>query len=102
MPEFQVCVTMKEVTSDGKEKRIIKSGKCLDYLEDTKQFLVEFDDQSKIVTSRLCMLFADLEKLSDLEARRVNAMTLQKLAFVRLNCERIFVDEILQLYLKDR
>ena len=42
-------------------------------------------------------MFDQLEKLEDIEARRVRAMTLQKEAFVRLNVERIFVDEVLKL-----
>jgi len=58
--------------------------------------VVELDNM-KVVTSRLCVCFKDFEQVPELEERRVRAMTLQKKAFVRLNYERIFVDEVLQL-----
>jgi len=89
-------VTMKEEIGDGKQRRVIHTGKCLDYIQETKQFFVELESR-KIVTSRLCVLFNDLERQQELEDRRVKAMILQKNAFVRLNIERIFVDEVLKM-----
>ena len=87
---------MKEELGDGKQRRVQLPGKCLDYIQETKQFFIELESR-KIVTSRLCVLFTDLERQQELEDRRVKAMVLQKNAFVRLNIERIFVDEVLKM-----
>ena len=54
------------------------------------------------LTSRLCLCFEDLEDYHGIEQKRVKAMTLQKMTFVRLNIERIFVDEVLKLLPKMR
>lgn len=66
---------MKEELNEGIQKRVIHTGKCLDYIQETKQFFVELDNR-KIVSSRLCVLFNDLERQQELEERRVKAMIL--------------------------
>lgn len=72
-------------------------GHCIDYLPDSRQFFVELDNKEKIITSRLCVYFDEIDTYKGLEKRRNKAMTLKKQAFVRLNFERIFIQEMLKL-----
>ena len=48
-------------------------------------------------TKRLCICFTDFETKGDLEMRRIKDLAMQKQAFLRLNLERMLINEALKL-----
>ena len=80
-------------------KKCTVKGKVLDYDAQTRRYLVEeiSDSNQWHYTERLCLQFSDFETKADIDQRRTQDMGLQKMAFLRLNVERMLFSEALKL-----
>ena len=83
---------------DTTQKRIILKGSVLDYCPDTRRFLIEEGnaDRTMYFSRRLCIQFRDLETKGDIDERRVKNMNTSKQALLRVNLERMLLNEALK------
>ena len=91
-PPLRCTVTMK----DASDKRTSHPGEVLDYLEAERMFIVEVKG-ARYFFNRLCIQFDDFETRENMEERRVQAMTLGKQVFLRLNIEHVLFEEGLKM-----
>ena len=81
-------------------KKTVVRGSVLDYDRQTCRYLVE--DQSNDLrqlyyANRLCIQFLDFETSVDLDTREMKDFTLQRVATLRMNIERMLFSEALKL-----
>ena len=91
-PPLPCTVTLKDLS----DRRSAHPGEVLDYLEEARMFIVAVNGVRCLV-NRLCIQLDDFETRENIEERRVQAMTLGKQVFIRLNMERVLFDEGLKM-----
>ena len=80
-------------------KKITLKGSVLDYCPYTNRYLIQESspDRKMYFSRRLSLQFRDFETKGDIDKRRLKNMNTQKQAFLRVNLERMLLNEGLKL-----
>ena len=60
-------------------------------------FIVEVNKE-RYLFNRLCVQFNDFESKENIEQRRVDAMQLTKMVFLRVNIEHVLFEEVMKIW----